>query len=149
MQATELQREALERATQGESMANYGAIFSGFMARGIPESDIHPRENVLTFHAWKAKGRVVKRGEHGVKVVTWIPVRDKDTDEVTGKRCKTAVVFHETQTTELGARSDSAADRNSYADNRRRENYEPVIRDPGEDSADRWNETHGDRWQES
>jgi hypothetical protein len=51
---------------------NYSAIFQGFMAKGIAETDIKPRENVFTFHAWKALGRSVKRGEHGVKVVTFI-----------------------------------------------------------------------------
>jgi hypothetical protein len=58
-----LQQEALEPATQGLALA---------MAKGIPESEIKPRENVFTFHAWKALDRSVKRGEHGVKVVTFI-----------------------------------------------------------------------------
>jgi len=28
----------------------------GFAAKGIPESEIKPRENVFTFNAWKALG---------------------------------------------------------------------------------------------
>jgi len=102
MTNTEKFREALDRAEQSESMLNYPAIFQGFMAKGIAEDDIQPRENVFTFNAWKAKGRVVKKGEHGVKVVTFIPVKDKkDPDKVIGKRPWTSTVFHITQTTEL------------------------------------------------
>lgn len=104
---TTMQSEALARATQGASTANYGTIFEGFAAMGVPEGDILPRVNVLTFHAWKAKGRSVKKGEHGVRVVTWIPfakeerAADGTTKVVEGKRCKVAVVFHVSQTREL------------------------------------------------
>lgn len=103
MTNTELQTEALYRARGGVSMANYGAIYEGFALLGISAADIKPRENVLTFNAWRALGRTVKRGEHGVKVVTWIPVKDKTTGELTGKRPKTATVFHVSQTCELSA----------------------------------------------
>jgi hypothetical protein len=145
--ATELQQEALSRATQGDSMANFAAIYAGLMAKGIAESDISPRVNVLTFHAWRAKGRSVKKGEHGVKVTTWIPVKDKDTGEVTGKRCKTAVVFHISQTCELGDKpAGDWRGRNGRDYKVGHPSNDPVIRDPGEDAADRWNETHGDRW---
>ena len=104
MRASEVQKEALSRATSGQATSNYSAIFSGFMARGIPETEIEPRVNVLTFHAWKALGRQVRRGEHGVKVTTWIPVPAKidsdsgETIRAAGKRCKTATVFHVSQT---------------------------------------------------
>mgnify|MGYP001616654415 CR=1 FL=1 len=96
--------EALARAQNGQATTNYGTIFAELMAKGIPESEIHPRENVFTFHAWKALGRSVKKGEHGVHVVTWVPVaevRNVDTNEIerpAGKRPKTAVVFHISQT---------------------------------------------------
>jgi antirestriction protein ArdC len=56
---------------------------------------------VLTFQAWKALGRVVRRGEHGVKVVTFIPTTDKATGEVTGKRPWSSTVFHISQTDQL------------------------------------------------
>ena len=101
--STELNQEALSRATSGQSFANYPAIYSGFMERGIPEADIRPRENVFTFNAWKARGRVVCKGQHGVKVVTWIPIDEKrnTAGEVThkaGRRPKSATVFHVSQT---------------------------------------------------
>ena len=83
MQATreQIQQEALGRAVGGQSMTNFVAIFHGFMAKGIPEDEIKPRENVFTFHAWRALGRQVRRGEHGVKVSTWVPM-DKKTGEI-------------------------------------------------------------------
>lgn len=52
-------QEALTRAVSGQSCSNFPAIFAGFAAKGIPESEIEPRENVFTFNAWKALGRVV------------------------------------------------------------------------------------------
>jgi len=103
MTAAEKAAEAYARATQSPSLANYPTIFEGFMERGIPETDIRPRENVLTFHAWRAKGRTVRRGEHGVTVVTWIPVYREENGErkVVGRRPKSATVFHVSQTEPL------------------------------------------------
>src|SRR5439155_27366021 len=101
----QMQQEALGRAIGNQSTMNYGAIFQGFMEKGIPESDILPRENVFTYHAWRALGRQVRRGEHGVKVTTWIPTERKERDETsgevkvaTGRICHAAVVFHVFQT---------------------------------------------------
>ena len=92
---TAIQSEALFRAENSNSVSNYPAIYSGFEEKGI--SDIQPRVNVFTYHAWKAKGRQVRKGEHGVKVVTWI----KGTDKKTGKEKtypKRTTVFHISQT---------------------------------------------------
>jgi len=95
--------ESLNRAISGQSFANFPAIFQGFAAKGIPESEIKPRENVFTFDAWKALGRVVRRGEHGVKVVTFIDCKSKEVDPDTGerkiiRRPWTTTVFHVSQT---------------------------------------------------
>src|SRR5713226_939850 len=96
--------EALTRAVSGQSYSNFPAIFQGFAAKGIPESEIKPRENVFTFDAWKALGRVVRRGEHGVKVVTFIEhsVEDKETGERKPvRRPWRTTVFHVSQTEPL------------------------------------------------
>ena len=105
MIAAELAQDALSRAQSGMSTANYSAIFHGFMAKGIPEADILPRENVLTFWAWKAKGRSVRKGEHGVHILTFVPCSREKTDATTGerrvstfRRPKGATVFHVSQT---------------------------------------------------
>src|SRR5579862_2953470 len=75
--------EALSRAVNGLSIGNYPAIFGGFVAKGIPQAEIKPRENVFTYQAWRALGRQVRRGEHGVKVVTFVEMgkEDKETGE--------------------------------------------------------------------
>jgi len=101
MRNTEYQKQSLSRAVSGQSLSNYPAIFQGFMARGIPESEIKPRENVFTFDAWKALGRYVRKGEHGVKVVTFIETskENKETGEVeVTRRPWTSTVFHVSQT---------------------------------------------------
>jgi hypothetical protein len=108
----QMQREALDRAVSGETLSNWPAIFAGFMAKGIPEDDIKPRENVFTYHAWRALGRQVRRGEHGVKVCTFVACEGKrDESEPTAdeadepskakrgyRRPWTATVFHVSRT---------------------------------------------------
>ena len=98
----QMEQEALGRAVGSQVLTNYPTIFRGFMARGIPEGDIRPRENVFTYHAWRALGRQVRRGEKGVKVTTWAPITEKNEEtgerKVTGKRPWSAVVFHVSQT---------------------------------------------------
>ena len=111
----QIQHEALSRAASGQSLANWPAILAGFTAKGIPESDVRPRENVFTYHAWRALGRQVRRGEHGVKVVTFVSTdrgaaetadagaADGDADKSEarkrgGRRPWTATVFHVSQT---------------------------------------------------
>jgi len=111
----QMQAEALSRAVQGQSFSNWPAIIAGFVAKGIPESEILPRENVFTYHAWRALGRQVRRGEHGVKVVTFVSVKGEESKEdvdgvesngVDGtngrkrgfRRPWTATVFHVSQT---------------------------------------------------
>src|SRR5207302_7963659 len=74
----EMQQEALSRAIGGQALTNWPAIIHGFAAKGIPESDIRPRENVFTYHAWRALGRQVRRGEHGVKVITFVATGGRD-----------------------------------------------------------------------
>jgi hypothetical protein len=101
--------ESLKRAVHGQSCSNFPAIFQGFAAKGIAESEIKPRENVFTFQAWKALGRVVRRGEHGVKVTTFIECakENKETGEKESfRRPWTTTVFHVSQTDPLkgGAR---------------------------------------------
>ena len=97
--------EALSRATTGLSMSNYPTIYRGFTAKGIPDSEIKPRENVFTYNAWRALGRQVRRGEHGVKVLTFIDCQKRD--EETGqlkerfRRPSSTTVFHVSQTDEI------------------------------------------------
>jgi antirestriction protein ArdC len=87
-------------------MSNFPDIFRGFMARGIPEEDIRPRENVFTYHAWRALGRQVRKGEKGVRILTWItphedgPAVNPETGKPKSGRSfpKATYVFHVSQT---------------------------------------------------
>jgi len=96
MKNTEMQRHALTRAVTGQSLMNYTAIIEGFIAKGIPEQDIRPRENVFGFNAWKALGRYVRKGEHGVRICTFVPKEQKDGTTKTFPHWTT--VFHVSQT---------------------------------------------------
>jgi hypothetical protein len=156
MTKQELQQEALDRATTGQALSNYPAIFAGFMAKGILEADIKPRENVFTFNAWKALGRSVKRGEHGVKVVTWIDctntVRDPSTGEKKAegyRRPHTTTVFHISQTETTSDREARLANRPGRSWRRggyRKPDRDPGYVDPGELAEDRWNEQQSRHW---
>ena len=103
----EIQDQAYHNAISNGSTRNYATIISGFVAKGISCDDIIPRENVFTFYAWKALGRQVRKGEHGIKITTWIPCKGrkvadpKDEQNKTRLRPKTAVVFHVSQTEPL------------------------------------------------
>lgn len=104
----EMADEALARARGSLAMSNYPAIVQGFIDKRIPENEIEPRVNVLTYQAWRAAGRQVRKGEHGVKVVTWIPVTRTEMDSETGeqrtregKRPWTATVFHVSRTCDI------------------------------------------------
>lgn len=99
--------QALKNATQNQSLANYPAIFEGFMAKGIAPEDIIPRVNVLTYNAWRAVGRQVRKGEKGVKIVTFVNAQGREADqsveqeqaEAQGyKFARSVAVFHISQT---------------------------------------------------
>tara|TARA_Y100000310_G_C20494584_1_gene720888 strand:+ start:195 stop:524 length:330 start_codon:yes stop_codon:yes gene_type:complete len=105
MKVQEMQQEALSRAVNGLTMSNYPDIFHGLMAKGIPEEEIKPRENVFTYNAWKALKRHVRKGEHGVKVYTFVKTGKTETDPETGEEKtkggsfpRSTTVFHISQT---------------------------------------------------
>lgn len=100
MKSSELATTALTRARSSQATSNYGALFDGFLSMGIPAADILPRENVFSFHAWRAVGRTVRRGEHGVKLCTWIDAKQADTGE-SRKLARSVTVFHISQTDPL------------------------------------------------
>jgi antirestriction protein ArdC len=115
LQREQIQQEALTRAVSGQGLTNWPAILAGFTAMGITENEIKPRENIFTYHAWRALGRQVRRGEHGVKVVTFVATKGKEdtdgaaTNDGTDKpkrggfrRPWTATVFHVSQTDPIG-----------------------------------------------
>jgi hypothetical protein len=113
MTKEQIQSSALTRAKFNTSMANFMPIIAGFIEKGISPDDIKPRENVFTFEAWRALGRTVKRGEHGVKIHTFVPMEVKDRGQADNaaagdlnkakviSRPRTTTVFHISQTKPL------------------------------------------------
>jgi hypothetical protein len=106
--------ESLHRAVSSQALSNLPTIYREFLDRGIPETEIKPRVNVFTFHAWKALGRHVRKGEKGVRITTWIPTREKrdasgKVTKAEGRRPKTAYVFHVSQTDPSATAPDTAA----------------------------------------
>jgi antirestriction protein ArdC len=108
MTQLEIQAEALQRARSCRSLGNILTVVSQFSARGIPKEEILPGENVLTYNAWRALGRTVRRGEHGVKVATVRTVDKHNTSVETGEETSSsyripwsATVFHVSQTDPL------------------------------------------------
>lgn len=102
--AHDVAEQALMNAVGQSSTANYQAIVEGFSEIGVPVDEIIPRQNVFTFNAWRALGRVVRRGQHGVRVVTVIPCTKKDAAtgiEIAVKKVRNTTVFHISQTEAL------------------------------------------------
>ena len=103
MTTQEKYSEALNRAQNCRSDYNISLVINHFSDLGIDEENILPGENVLTFAAWKALNRYVKKGEHGCKVITYITGKKKDKkgNEESYTYPKTTAVFHISQTEKL------------------------------------------------
>lgn len=107
--------QALRNAVTNQSTANFETIIKEFSERGIDPEKIIPRVNVFTFQAWRALNRTVRKGEHGVKIVTVIPCtkKDKETgDEIPVNKVKNVTVFHISQTDALTAAATENHDNN-------------------------------------
>lgn len=93
-------QEALDRASN-PSIRNSMIVEMAAQDRGIV--DAKPGENVLTFNAWIAKGRAVRKGEKALcKLVVFFSREGKEGETV--KRMTTAAVFHVSQTDPIQAR---------------------------------------------
>lgn len=95
--------QALNNARADRSFINYPAIIEGFISKGIAAEEITPRENVFTYNAWLALGRQVRKGQRGVKILTMVAAKGKQSESGEGtsktfKFPKTVSVFHITQT---------------------------------------------------
>src|SRR5262245_29914610 len=93
--------EALERAEMGFSK-NDQIVYDAFTGAGY--TNVQPRVTVLTFDAWRAKGRTVLRGQHGLKVAVYVTRKTGNLDEHGNPETVTllgsARLFHISQTGE-------------------------------------------------
>lgn len=153
MTKQEIAIEALDRAENNASETNYETIFNGFMAMGIDKDDIEPRVNVFTFNAWKAKGRFVKKGEKGVRVITYIQVdkKEENSDEVKKVlKKRQTTVFHISQTSptdEPTQPEDKAevAESVSTDENEKSEHEQPEAAEPEEKTLNWYEEKQARR----
>ena len=76
---TETPEQQLARIESGFSR-NDVIVIETFALLGIPPEEIDPRANVLVFNAWKTKGRRVAKGASSVKITTWIPCEDGNSE---------------------------------------------------------------------
>lgn len=82
-------QDTVAKAQRGMSIHNDTVVIAAFQERGIEAT---PRVDVFTFNAWLAKGRVVRKGQKGVKVVTFFEKPDGS------KVSRSVTVFHVSQT---------------------------------------------------
>ena len=92
-----IQAAALGRAREGRTCTNDLLIIAAYAAKGI---DAHPRVDCFTFNAWKALHHHVKKGEHGIRVLTYAHKETVKSDGTTEEHSfpTSAVVFHVSQT---------------------------------------------------
>lgn len=161
--ATETREAQLARIQASDNPANYPAIVEGFKARGIPVDDIKPRENVLTYRAWQAKGRQVRKGEKSVKIDVWIEYEKKsdgdaapagnasaaneaggDGEKRIGRSRRSVAVFHISQTDPV-APGESLPETRPDGDKPDEDKPQPRTRDAGNASGDASGNASGTR----
>ena len=113
MKTVETCADALARIQSGRSDNDTFTIIA-FADRGIELDDIKPRENVLTFKAWRAVGRQVAKGAISVSIPVWIkpgnsgPDAGDNAESPETKKpgrmfCRSVPVFHISQTIPAGS----------------------------------------------
>jgi antirestriction protein ArdC len=98
----QMQRAALERARNPRLGPNIARVLAECAERGFVDPPPVPGRTVLTFTAWRALGRTVRRGERGIRIPVVIPTpNDPETGEPGRRIIHTAAVFHVSQTDPL------------------------------------------------
>lgn len=100
------------RSFEGYSVANAIAVKTALSDRGC---SCEPYADVFTFNRWRAQGRSVRRGEHGIRLTVYvtssplaerIPAEESGPGELTGRvrsYPRTSFVFCRCQTEERDA----------------------------------------------
>lgn len=76
---------------------NHFSIHNAVQAQlACPTGECEAYKDIFTFRRWKQQGWLVRKGEKGTRITTWILITktdDNGTKKVTGKRPRVAVVF--------------------------------------------------------
>lgn len=66
------------RTFEGYSVANAVAVKTALAERGCA---CEPYADVFTFNRWRAQGRFVRKGEHGIRLTVYVAARRHDAVE--------------------------------------------------------------------
>lgn len=101
--ATTAQQMTADDARQFDHFSVHNAVQAEM---ACAEGSCHAYTDIFTFRRWRAQGFIVRKGEKGTTVTTWVPVpTQNDTDETTvRRRPKRAVLFCRHQVERLKAR---------------------------------------------
>lgn len=88
---------SIEPRVSTENGFDYFSIHNAVAAElGCKTAECRAYVDIFTFKRWLAQGYVVRKGEQGTKITTWIPVTKTDDEgkvTVVGKRPKGVTVF--------------------------------------------------------
>ena len=86
------------RTFERYSAFNAATVKASLPLQGGMPCGCEPYQDVFTFKRWIAQGRVVRKGEHAVRISTYAPITDKETGEIIGRRPWRSAVFCRHQT---------------------------------------------------
>ncbi len=100
--ATTAQQMTADDARQFEHFSVHNAVQAEM---ACAEGTCRAYADIFTFRRWRAQGFIVRKGEKGTTVTTWVPVPTKNDDETTTRRRpKRAVLFCRHQVERMTAR---------------------------------------------
>jgi hypothetical protein len=92
--ATNAQQMNAEEARQFPHFSVHNAVMAQM---ACPAGSCEAYRDIYTFRRWRAQGYVVRKGEQGTTVTTWVPIKKRDADsgeeQDVKRRPKRAVLF--------------------------------------------------------
>lgn len=91
--STRIQQLSPEEARRFDHFSVHNAVAA---EAACPTLECRAYADIFTFGRWLAQGYVVKKGEQGTKVTTWIPMPEPDDGErgvARRTRSKTAILY--------------------------------------------------------
>jgi hypothetical protein len=76
----------------------YFSVHNAVQAQmACPDGSCEAYRDIFTFRRWRAQGYIVRKGEHGATVTTWVPIKNRSVDSgeetEVKRRPKRAVLF--------------------------------------------------------
>lgn len=75
--------------------------------QACPSGECEAYQDIFTYNRWQALGHQVRKGEHGTKITVFVPIKDKNTEQVRATRPKLVVVFCRCQVDKIVTVRDS------------------------------------------